>query len=370
MEQKLLAAAGDYGALTKYLRENDLRRLLLVHGASFRRLRIAGYFRRLEAAGVSVVPFSDFQPNPRYESVISGVELFQREGCDAVAAVGGGSAIDVAKCVKLYAGMDLSRNCLRQPAVPNDIPLIAIPTTAGSGSESTRFAVIYYRGEKQSVTDDSCLPSAVVLDPSVLETLPPYQKKSAMMDALCHGIESFWSLRATEESRAYAREAIGLILRHMEGYLAGREEDQPAMLRAAGLAGKAINISQTTAGHAMCYRITGLYGAAHGHAAALCVRKLWPYMLGHPDRAIQGGAFLMDVLSRLAGVMDCRDVWEGPEKFQHIFNALALPVPAYTEAELTELAASVNSERLRNNPVTLSADALKSLYRQILRKAV
>ena len=87
--------------------------------------------------------------------------------------------------------MDSSRNYLEQPIVPNDVKLLAIPTTAGTGSEATRYAVIYYNGVKQSVADESCIPSAVLMDSSVLKTLPLYQKKSTMLDALCHALAAF-----------------------------------------------------------------------------------------------------------------------------------------------------------------------------------
>ena len=83
-----------------------------------------------------------------------------------------------------------------------DIPFLAMPTTAGTGSEATRYAVIYYDGKKQSVTHDSVVPDVAILEPKVLKTLPLYQKKCTMMDALCQGIESWWSMNSTDESKA------------------------------------------------------------------------------------------------------------------------------------------------------------------------
>ena len=146
-----------------------------------------------------------------------------------------------------------------------------MPTTAGTGSEATRYAVIYFDGEKQSISDYSCIPSAVLMDASVLKTLPIYQKKSTMMDAFCHAIESYWSVNSSEESRQYSRRAIQLIMENKDLYIGNDETGNTQMLKAAHLAGKAINLTQTTAGHAMCYKLTSLYGIAHGHAAALCV---------------------------------------------------------------------------------------------------
>ena len=83
--------------------------------------------------------FTDFQPNPDYEDVVRAVDVFRASNCGAICAVGGGSAIDVAKCVKLYANMNPEKNYLEQEIIPNDIPFLAVPTTAGSGSEATRW---------------------------------------------------------------------------------------------------------------------------------------------------------------------------------------------------------------------------------------
>lgn len=110
------------------------------------------------------------------------------------------------------------------------------------------------------------------MDASVLKTLPDYQKKATMCDALCHAIESFWSVNSTDKSKEYSMAAIQNVMKHMDGYLANTDEGNAGMLLAANTAGKAINITQTTAGHAMCYKLTSMFSSAHGHAAILCDR--------------------------------------------------------------------------------------------------
>lgn len=110
-----------------------------------------------------------------------------------------------------------------------------------------------------------------------------------MLDALCHSMESFWSVNSTEESKQYSREAIQLMMKYKNAYLANEAIGNTAMLKAANIAGKAINITQTTAGHAMCYKLTSLYGIAHGHAAALCNAALWPYMAQHMENVLIRG---------------------------------------------------------------------------------
>ena len=369
--QQILTASADYAELDEYFVQSGAKSILLVCDSAFGFLRIKDYFETLEARkGIRVVKFSDFQPNPLYESVVKGVEIFHENGCGLIAAVGGGSAIDVAKCIKLYSNMDSSENYLKQQIVPNDVPLLAVPTTAGTGSEATRYAVIYYNGAKQSVTDYSCIPSTVLFDASALKTLPVYQKKATMMDALCHAIESFWSVNSNAESMGYSQQAIEMIVANKASYLANEDAGNENMLKAANIAGKAINITQTTAGHAMCYKLTSLYGIAHGHAAALCDKALIPFMMQHPEACIdpRGEQHLKQVLGKIAAAFGCK-----PEALAECFAALVdsleLPVPEVRSPEdIDILKTSVNPDRLKNHPVRLTVETIESLYKQILRQ--
>ena len=369
--QIILRPAEDYREVREYLLQSGAKTILLVCSRSAMRLPVAAFLERFQTeTGVRIVPFSDFRPNPLYESVAAGVELFRREGCELIFAVGGGSAMDVAKCIKLYANMSPEENYLRQTIVPNDIPLLAMPTTAGTGSEATRYAVIYYNGEKQSVTDESCIPGAVLLDPSCLKTLPPYQKKATMCDALCHAVESFWSVNSTEESRALSLAAIRAVTENMDGYLANTDAGNAGMLLAAHTAGRAINITQTTAGHAMCYKLTSLFGCAHGHAAMLCVRVLYPWMVRNVSRCTdpRGEAALRAALDGIAAGLGCADAAAGAERLGAIFDALELEIPAATPEEFSLLRDSVNPVRLKNHPIALDTDTIDALYHEILKE--
>lgn len=368
--QNILIASEKYAELDEYFANSGVKSILLVCDGSLQFLRIKDYFDTLEERkGIKVIKFSDFQPNPLYESVVEGVKVFHDNSCELIAAVGGGSALDVAKCIKLYSNMDDSENYLKQTIVPNEVPLFAVPTTAGTGSEATRYAVIYFNGEKQSVADYSCIPSTVLFDASALKTLPVYQKKSTMMDALCHAIESYWSVNSTDESREYSKQAIELIIANKDSYLANDEDGNRNMLKAANIAGKAINITQTTAGHAMCYKLTSLYGIAHGHAAALCDVKLLPYMLKNTDKCIdsRGEEYLKGVFDDIAKAMGCKTTAEAAEKLAAIVSELGLKAPEnVSEKDIDTLKNSVNPVRLKNHPIGLTTEVIASLYREIL----
>ncbi len=367
----------DYAVLETYLKNSGARNIMLVCGLSIKYLRvndfIAYYEKKYGSDGVKIIRFSDFEPNPSYDSVVKGVRIFNEENCDMIFAVGGGSAMDVAKCIKLFAYMDDGENYLKQKIAPNDIKLIAMPTTAGTGSEATRYAVIYYNGEKQSVSDYSCIPEAAVMDVSALKSLPPYQKKATMSDALCHAIESFWSVNSTQQSKAYSKEAIKLIMDNGNAYLNNDEEGSAGMLEASYMAGKAINITQTTAGHAMCYKLTTMYGISHGHACALCVAALWKYMVENTDKCIdsRGQSYLETMFKELAQIFGCDDSMDAALFYQNFLDGLEFDVPIpSSEDDFAILKNSVNPVRLKNNPVKLTPETIDMLYHQILRRRI
>lgn len=372
MKQTVIRADGEYGKLNSWFAK--ARSVMLVCGKSIEKQKIYDYLLNLPKGNdLKISRFSDFTPNPDYESVVRGVRIFREQKCDAIVAIGGGSAIDVAKCIKLYANMANDGEeglFLKTPVIPNDIPFLAVPTTAGTGSEATRFAVIYYKGNKQSIADDSCIPDCVLFDVSTLKTLPLYHKKATMLDAFCHAIESFWSVNSTDESKSYSRKAIQEILKASEAYLDNTDEGNSKMLKAANLAGKAINITQTTAGHAMCYKITSLFGCAHGHAAGLCVRALYKWMTDNPDKCTdkRGQDYLKHTLDEIGLALGCPDAKSGAEFFSAFFDSLGLSVPCATELQFEELKTSVNPVRLKNHPIALSENDIDTLYKRILKE--
>lgn len=346
---------------------------MLVCGSSAKKLDAYGFLEQYGSQhGIEIVRFSDFAPNPDYDSVVKGVRIFREKQCDSIIAIGGGSAMDVAKCIRLYYPMDGNGedgSYLTQEKKPSDIPLLVVPTTAGTGSEATRYAVIYYKRQKQSITEDR-LPDIVLLDSGALKSLPVYQRKATMLDVLSHAIESYWSIRSTEESKKNAEKAIALFLQHKGGYLNNTEEGNTGMLRAANVAGKAINITQTAAGHAMCYKITSLFGCAHGHAAGLCNRVLYGWMAENTDKCIdpRGEAYLRETFDRLGRLLGGKNGSEGAAKLRMIIDSLDLEVPVASEEQFAVLRRSVNPVRLKNTPVNLDEETIDILYRRILRE--
>lgn len=332
------------------------KKYLLVCDSSFPFLPIKDQFD-------TEIQFSEFTPNPLYEQVCKGVVLFNEKKCDSIVAIGGGSTIDVAKCIKLYCKMDSNRNYLEQEKVDTGVPLIVIPTTAGTGSESTRHAVIYFEGVKQSISHPSIVPDYAVLEPSVLKTLPIYQKKCTMLDALCQGIESWWSVNSTDESKVYSKKAVQLIKDHWKTYIE-QNTSLDEIMEAANYAGRAINITATTAAHAMSYKLTSMYKLPHGHAVAVCMKEVWGYMIGHIDNSIElrGKEYLKCIFSDISQIVDL-------EWFCKLMESLEMSYPSSEnrEEDIKLLTASVNPIRLKNNPVALSSEVLQRMYERIVR---
>ena len=300
--------------------------------------------------GLTLPLFCGYHPNPDLADAVAGAEIYRAAGCDGLISVGGGSAMDTAKAVKalLLAG---DMEAVRKNQLPEGkLPHIAIPGTAGTGAEATPIAVVYENNEKLSLDHPILLPEAILLDGSLLDTLPLYHKKACAMDALCQGIESFWAVKATAESRIHAEKAILGVLRNMDAYLAGDAAAADAVLEAAYESGCAIRISRTTAAHAMSYQITKRVGPAHGHACMLTLPHLWRHM---------GDAPVIHELNALMGTSDGADLLLGL-----LAATDMLPAAMPDDATLDALAASVNVERLGNHPEKLSKEELRAIYVQ------
>ncbi len=361
--------------LPEILKEIGCKKLFLVIDSSYPFLNIKDV---IETLPEEKVKFSDFTPNPLYEQVCNGIELLNSSNCDTIMAVGGGSAIDVAKCIKLAVLAKEGDAAIIPPLVSKrlsidgtKIPLIALPTTAGTGSESTHNAVMYYEGAKQTVTNDGVLPDYAFLEPSVLKTLPLYQKKCTMMDALCQGIESWWSVNSTEESYEYSRKAIELIMANWRKYIFENDDEAAAkIMLAANYGGRAINITATTAAHAMSYKITSLYKLPHGHAVAVCLPAVWKHMITYLDYCIdkRGFNYLESIFKDISSAMGYNNSVDAIEGFECMMREMELqqPIAGNRETELDVLSKSVNPVRMQNNPIQIDQETARVLYNSIL----
>ncbi len=365
--QKIINGKESYKRIGNLLKELGIKKYMLVCRPSFYGLGLDKYFDSID---IPCVYFTDFTVNPKYEEICEGTDLFVNEKCEAIVAVGGGSAIDVAKCIKLFSAMPKGEVYYKQELKDNDISLIAVPTTAGTGSESTRFSVFYHYGEKQSIGPDYLLPEYAFLDAMLLYSLPVYQKKCTLLDALCQAIESWWSVHSTDESKEYAKIAVEKIIANYKGYIFdGDPAATEEIMLGSNFAGRAINITSTTSAHAMSYKMTTLYGIPHGHAVGVGLAHIWDYMNKNTDKCIdkRGEAYLKQIFCDISKALGGKTAEEGAEIYKNLLSEIEIEGPKAQPDEIEILAKSVNVGRLKNNPVELTYDTLYELYSKITK---
>ena len=304
--------------------------------------------------------FSAFHPNPDLSDAETGAETFRKEGCDGLISIGGGSSIDTAKAVKALLNTSSTGEAAHN-RFPDRmmIPHIAIPGTAGTGSEATQTAVVYVEGSKISLNHPGLLPEGVVLDASLLDSLPVYHKKSCALDALAQGIESYWCNSATDDSRVHAYLAILGVLDNLKAYLAGDSHAAEEMLDASFQSGKAIQITRTTAAHAMSYQLTKIYGLAHGHAVMVTLPVLWEMAMEHDE--------MKDVLADISRIMRLGNPLMVPRLLKGIMIDLDMKTPDLPDEKMLDaLAGSVNAERMNNHPFPMTHEEIREAYRRAM----
>ena len=276
--RKLIFGRGSIGDLNGVVKDLGLSgKAMLVTGRSF--ARRSGYLEKLktilESSGIAVRIFDKVEPNPSAETVELGAELAKREGVDFIVAFGGGSAMDAGKAIAVLSSQGGRAEDYFYPAVvkPPVLPVIAIPTTCGTGSEVTKFAVISKGLRKKVIVGDVIVPIASILDPDVLSYLPRELLAYTSMDAVSHAIESYFNKNANPLSDIYVYEALRNIMKYFKDAYDGSIDARERLLYASMLAGKAINLCGTTVVHGIGYYLTMRYGFQHGLANALLITQ-------------------------------------------------------------------------------------------------
>lgn len=259
------------------LKKINVKSVLLVTDKQLRQFGATSTLEKILAdAGIKCSVYDDTCPNPTVNNVEAAREIYVKENCEALIAFGGGSSMDCAKAVGARIAypnktVNQMKGLLK---VLKKIPtLIAVPTTAGTGSEVTITSVITNSEIKHKYTMNSfpLIPAYAVLDPEVTLTLPPSLTATTGMDALTHAVEAYIGGSTTKETRAYALEAVKLIFENLEtAYADGKNEvARRNMLRAAYIAGIAFSKSYVGYVHAVAHTLGGQYNIPHGLANAV-----------------------------------------------------------------------------------------------------
>jgi alcohol dehydrogenase class IV len=347
--------------LKDIIKKENKSKILLVKGKnSYEKSGLKNKIEKL-LENKQLIHFRDYELNPKLENIINGIKLFQKENPEIIIAAGGGSAIDVAKLIKYYNNIntdDLDKLIINKTKIKteNKIPLIAIPTTAGTGSEATHFAVVYVNNQKYSVADESILPEYVILESKYTKTVPKNIAASAGIDALCQAIESYWSVNSTEESKQYAKKAMRLANENIVKAVTQKDDNSlEKMLLASNYAGKAINISKTTAPHALSYYITSTYNIPHGHAVGLNLLRVMKINYNVNEENIndkRGIDYVKKTIQEIFEILNCKDLNDFEKRFNNIMDTIGLEkdIANITDENFENLLKKVNLERLKNNP--------------------
>lgn len=306
MSDRSIVGSGCLRDLPALLEARRAERIFLVTGNDS--YELSGAMAALEPvlSGRCVQRLCGFEANPKLADVEGGIERYIRFQSDLVIGVGGGSVLDTAKMIQFFGAHGVSPASWFEgvrPKMSDPQGIIAIPTTAGSGAEATSFAVIYIDGVKHSVDHPALLPEVALVDPTLMRSLPAQITASTGMDALSQAIESYWSIRSTDDSTALAQRAIECIVPNLRDAVRHpTDEVRLAMAVGANLAGRAIAITRTTACHAISYPLTSQFGVPHGHAVALTVPSMIEHIAGVGESDVldtRGAAF---VSRRLDGI--------------------------------------------------------------------
>lgn len=253
-------------------------KILLITSRSFSKSNVVASYQAL-MAHCDVILFDKVSPNPDVSQIKDLVEKFSHHEFDTIIALGGGSVLDTAKVLSLWLRMkqlDFERLLDANTSDIHKIPVVAIPTTAGTGAEVTPFATVWDSEQQKKFSISNVKPAHAILDAELTQTLPRQETLYSALDALSHSLESLWNTNCTEESKQYAGASIGLICDALPVVLEKPTdlESRRKLQIAATQAGLAISTTKTAIAHAISYPFTLLYNVPHGLACSFTLSEI------------------------------------------------------------------------------------------------
>ena len=325
----------------------------------------------LKAEGIETVLFDKVTPNPLTTTAEEGAAIVRAQGVDVVVAVGGGSIMDAAKGIAFLGANDGDINdyIYNRKASDEALPVIAVPTTCGTGSEGNGFAVLTNpeNGDKKSLRCPAIVPKASIVDPQVMKTMPKRVTAAVGFDALCHNIEAYTANNAQPFTDALALYAIPLIWDNLPRAYEGDMSDEvwEALSLASTIGGMVINTAGVTLAHGMEHPVSGLKDAVHGVGLA----AIEPACL---EATCRFNRFKFGKVARLIGGLTAEDC---APRLRSLLKRLDMDVTladlGIAEGDIPWLAENclkVSAGNLANTPGKLFCDqaVLEGLYRAML----
>ncbi|GHV66288.1 alcohol dehydrogenase [Spirochaetia bacterium] len=347
-------------ALKSILDELNPGKIFLVRGKKSYELAGARCYVEAAVAGLKcdIYEFCDFEENPKIEDVEKGLHLLSEKGADIVIGIGGGSVLDMAKLIRFlysYTG-EITKNDFSK--CNKLLPLIVLPTTAGTGTEATHFAVVYKNKVKYSVAHEDILPDYSIINPLFTYNNPRYLAACTGFDALAQAIEAYWSVQATKESDDYAIKAIKLLWDNLPSAVnLKKKECMDKVSEGAYWAGKAINIAKTTAPHAISYAFTTYYNIPHGNAVALT----FPFFVEFNMNIDEKHKEKINTLFYFLGIDESKAI---VPTMQSYIKSIGLLTSLHFDMDI--ILNNINIERMNNNPKVLSREDIYTVLNSII----
>ncbi len=335
----------------------------------------------LTAAGVRLVKCTEIEPNPSCFAVDRAAEQAREAGCSVVVAAGGGSAVDFGKAVSVVAlnpgkswdYTERSDHEIRRPQ--KTLPVIAIPTTAGTGSEATPFAVLNNTSirEKSTIVSDSIYAAKALVDPELMATMPRRLTASTGFDAFAHCLEAYISLAATPFSNMVAREGMSIIAEYLPQAVANGKNmaARTKMAWASLLGGSAIATIGVALPHSLGQPVGGFCGAPHGESVAACMVEVLKMSYSSNPRAFADITDILDPSYRDQPLK--KRAAACPELVEQLIDDIGLSVRfsdfGLTEGDIdkvTQIALTGYYFDIQCHPRSVSAEDIKTLYRKCL----
>lgn len=373
--KKTLFGNGALGVLQDELGTMGARKALLVMDQALSETELGRQVQEVfENGPVEAVPYFRIRPEPAPELADEGADLARQEQVDCVVGVGGGSTLDVAKAIGVlvtnegkaldYVGLNLVKSA--------GLPTVMVPTTSGTGSETT-FTAVFTMRESQSkggINSPFLYPALALLDPELTLTLPPYPTAYTGMDALTHAIESYTSLQSHFVTEALSLEAVRVIAGNLRGavFQGGNIHYRAKMLQASYLAGLGLAMSGVGAVHALAYPLGAFYDIPHGVANALLLPYVLDYNFPGDTRRFAAvaqalGAVTVGKSERSLAAEAADRVWELSQDVGAPLRLRDLRVPEDAVPRMAEAAMKV-ARPIMNNPRPMSAAVAERIYRR------
>ncbi len=350
---KIFFGAGRFARLPEVLEELGLRRCVVVCDPFLEKTVSA----LKDDCGAVCAVFSGVEPNPQLDGAKKVAELIRRHRADGVVGIGGGSTMDTAKFAAAIAGENAPAEDFFRGALPfprNHIPVVTVPTTAGTGSEVTQVSVMSCGKEKKTINNPAFMPKAAVVDPELTRSVPPRTTMNTGLDALAHALEGYWSRNHQPISDLMAVQAVKLVTENLEAaWRDGSDmEARTKMSLAALLGGLAFALPKTAGSHACSYPLSEDYGLPHGEACAFTLDSF--VRINADDR--------LEALCRGAGLSGTEEL---AEKILYLkkLAGLRCRLAELGEVDLDKLARdSAVHPLMKNNPVAMDEAALRRMF--------